>query len=562
MNMKNNKKNKGFTLIELIIVITIVGILSVITIPIITSNSKKAKTKYYTSLKEDLVTMAKQYYIDNIEELPRNQITETKLSVKDLEIKNYVTNDVVDTEGNSCEEQSYISVVKEEEKYLYKVCLICDGVSYTEDICDSNGEEIPGGNVNVGEFVCQFKGPFSSADNSTAKETFKNGEKAYYSLICSSENGMNSNIKPNIKVDSTTNNIESTLINTTEYKNGNKKGYSYSYELGIKTGNGTAKLVLEAENNKDFIDNKSNYLKTNVVSNQLKISNSKPVCKWTGPFTNQALTTIASYGKKESTIYYALNCTDTGDTIVKNATASDITISNQNLLNSIKLVKTNNITNGKQYIFSLIIGTDTGTVTLTAKDNIVTNSSGSGNVSVTSTSLGVDNKAPTCGTVSGASTSWTNSPRTISQQCNDTGGSGCVKTSYSTTYSSSIATDTITISDKAGNTNSCSYNVFIDTSAPHGCSCWMYYGDGVDCACYDWGSGFGRGGQQYAGNYTYICHHVDRYDDSGDWSGGHDCSPNNQGGHLLYLSRCRTVTVDIYDAIGNRTYYTIWLCPS
>lgn len=80
----------------------------------------------------------------------------------------------------------------------------------------------------------------------------------------------------------------------------------------------------------------------------------------------------------------------------------------------------------------------------------------------TSGSYNIDRTQPTCGTISGASTSWTNSSRTISVGCNDTGGSGCVSNPYKQTYRNYTRTASITISDKAGNTNSCSFNVYVD----------------------------------------------------------------------------------------------------
>lgn len=83
-----------------------------------------------------------------------------------------------------------------------------------------------------------------------------------------------------------------------------------------------------------------------------------------------------------------------------------------------------------------------------------------------STSLKIDRTAPTCGTATGTSTSWTNSDRTISQECSDTGGSGCVQAAYNKTYSTTTKTDTITIKDNAGNTNTCTYNVYIDKTPP------------------------------------------------------------------------------------------------
>ncbi len=79
----------------------------------------------------------------------------------------------------------------------------------------------------------------------------------------------------------------------------------------------------------------------------------------------------------------------------------------------------------------------------------------------------LDRTAPNCGTATGASTTWTNSNRTIKQACTETGGSGCVKSSYDTTYSSgTTSTSSVLIKDIVGNEKTCSYNVYVDKTAP------------------------------------------------------------------------------------------------
>lgn len=80
-----------------------------------------------------------------------------------------------------------------------------------------------------------------------------------------------------------------------------------------------------------------------------------------------------------------------------------------------------------------------------------------------------DTTAPTCGSWSGESTTWTGGNRTISVGCNDS-GSGCKQTTYSQTFNSSTTTAVVsfTISDNAGNTRTCSKtaNIYLDTVAP------------------------------------------------------------------------------------------------
>lgn len=77
----------------------------------------------------------------------------------------------------------------------------------------------------------------------------------------------------------------------------------------------------------------------------------------------------------------------------------------------------------------------------------------------------IDNTKPSCGKITGASTTWIKDKRSISVTCNDT-QSGCKASSYSKTFNTTTKTSTITISDKVGNTKECSVNVYVDNTGP------------------------------------------------------------------------------------------------
>ena len=77
----------------------------------------------------------------------------------------------------------------------------------------------------------------------------------------------------------------------------------------------------------------------------------------------------------------------------------------------------------------------------------------------------IDNTKPKCDEIIGASTTWTKDARTIKVVCSDN-GSGCSSSTFSKTFNTTMATSTITISDKVGNTNTCKVNVYIDTKGP------------------------------------------------------------------------------------------------
>ncbi|MFA4835952.1 MAG: CARDB domain-containing protein, partial [Dehalococcoidia bacterium] len=86
---------------------------------------------------------------------------------------------------------------------------------------------------------------------------------------------------------------------------------------------------------------------------------------------------------------------------------------------------------------------------------------------VISDTIGIDLTAPSCGTPSYNPSGWTNGSVTVTISCSDTGGSGCVQASYSSSPISSNGSGSLTIADNAGNTTSCAYNVTnIDVTAP------------------------------------------------------------------------------------------------
>ena len=102
----------------------------------------------------------------------------------------------------------------------------------------------------------------------------------------------------------------------------------------------------------------------------------------------------------------------------------------------------------------------------TVKESSITIIDVAGNTRVCPINVYLDNTPPVCGSTSGDSTTWTNQPRTVNVQCSDA-DSGCGQNVYSKTNNSSIITDSITISDIAGNSVVCGpYNYYIDTDKP------------------------------------------------------------------------------------------------
>ncbi len=99
------------------------------------------------------------------------------------------------------------------------------------------------------------------------------------------------------------------------------------------------------------------------------------------------------------------------------------------------------------------------TVKVIAYDNYTTISSNK------TDEIKIDKTGPSCGSITGQSTTWTNQDRTISIACNDS-ISGCKETKYTKTFTETMKKGYITIEDKAGNKTDCNVNVYIDKIAP------------------------------------------------------------------------------------------------
>ncbi len=161
-----------------------------------------------------------------------------------------------------------------------------------------------------------------------------------------------------------------------------------------------------------------------------------------------------------------------GTALTSNAWSNEDVVLTANISNSlysvIKWSKTNKTTGVKTYIQ---ITSTTYNVTSMSNDlgdeytAIVALSDNTDQEESEGFIVKIDKVAPSCGSVSGSSTSWTSSSRSISVKCSDT-ISGCTATSFSKTFSSSAKTGSISIKDKAGNTKSCSVNVYVDKSSP------------------------------------------------------------------------------------------------
>ena len=83
---------RGFTLVELLAVLILLGVVSLIAIPSIGKILNRSREKARESTKNELIEAAKNYYADNIRELPDDG-SHKCLSVSEIEENGYISND-------------------------------------------------------------------------------------------------------------------------------------------------------------------------------------------------------------------------------------------------------------------------------------------------------------------------------------------------------------------------------------------------------------------------------------------------------------------------------------
>ena len=140
-----NKKNCGFTLVELLVTIVILGIITGLSIPLIRNVQSSHEKRQYETYRDSL-EYASKIYLDSYEEdlFGHDDIGCAIVSYQQMKGKNLVKDIPID--GVSCDtSETFVKIIKFEGQYTYQSKISCGTVK--EDGSVSKEVEIPEGNV-------------------------------------------------------------------------------------------------------------------------------------------------------------------------------------------------------------------------------------------------------------------------------------------------------------------------------------------------------------------------------------------------------------------------------
>lgn len=154
--MKLNKK--AFTLVEVLAVVAILAILATLIIPSVTKYLKGGKEDYDENLKKQLILVAKNYYAENRDRLPkRNGSISSYVTLKELTSLKYTSKDFTDSKGNNCNNDSYVTTWLNDDNIDYYVCMKCGEETYydDEDKCKLQSNTDPDDPVVDNSITCE-----------------------------------------------------------------------------------------------------------------------------------------------------------------------------------------------------------------------------------------------------------------------------------------------------------------------------------------------------------------------------------------------------------------------
>ena len=521
------KNKKGFTLIEILAAITILGILMGIAVTAVTGIIQNGKESHYETAEENLNLAGQTYAQQNRSALPKAIGQKTKVPLSVLMQKKYI-GEIKDYSDNNCDpNKSYVQIYKyDQDKYSYTAFLDCPDYNSKETISEQTPEieayiESPDdnpklkisikGNNKLSSYsyiIYRDTKEVKNTGNVTVlgQETFSKTESlAAYTPGKIKIVIVATNIYGNTKTKTISNDLKDTKpptciikeedkeetatkpwINSGERKitvgcdDGDGSGCTRTtYTKTFRTSTGVGKITIQDEH--------GNQRDCNVV---VRIDKETPKITVKAYKRNSSGNSTGSV-LKETTLNAATKSYDsqTLNLATKPPTGwfnksgypdgiyLDIVVEDEHTLQTyVEKVNAGGLktsTTDDAVLTNTIVSESPTTKKLEKNQSITVDgyrtmaviaTDKAGNTSRVNITIPLDRIEPTCSSNNGT-TSWTQSNRTITQYCTD-GISGCEKASYVTEYNSTTRTSSVTIKDVAGNTKSCSYDVYVDKTDP------------------------------------------------------------------------------------------------
>jgi len=111
-------KQKGFTMIELLVVIVILGLLAVIIYPVINRQINRSKENLYKAQIEIIEKGARNWGADNFSKLPIANGSQVTVTLGDLETEGYIENNLINPKTKEQFSKDIIITVKMEGNSL------------------------------------------------------------------------------------------------------------------------------------------------------------------------------------------------------------------------------------------------------------------------------------------------------------------------------------------------------------------------------------------------------------------------------------------------------------
>ena len=395
------KTKKGFTIIELLAAIVVIGILASLAVLFVQRYILQGHNEVDKQIEKQLVLSAKSYYSDNQNSFKNVDETGVVIWYTTLKANDYISNDLVDSDGNSCS-KSY--VVYNEGKYTS--CIICDNDGYS----NTSGKKECTESLN-NYIKCEFK------DAGEIKLGINSGfNQATLEMSCTGRNILFNDGKTAVddgmfRASHGTVSISSDSTSYGKDKNNHIRSFTTKV-LYTAVDASTGKGSVTFESSAYVVDNKNSIINNEEITySNISIDGAGPTCKLTGPYKDSNLSTTVKSVKGGSVVYYGLSCSDESGigelttTDLKNGfktsdAISNLTVSNLNkssdnktITSTVSVTVSNpNINASKKvFDFSLVFNKD-----------VVKDSYDNGNEEISSeingkaSVLSIDDQGPTC----------------------------------------------------------------------------------------------------------------------------------------------------------------------